>query len=115
MSGAAVVGGYPYRVSESGTVTRRERGVWRTLTRAELLALPRDGEVWTWLREQGVRRPSPSGPSGRTTPDDERDGTRMTLRLDSATTRALDALARRWGVVRSQAIARALREAADRE
>lgn len=38
----------------------------------------------------------------------------MTLRLDAETTRALDALTRRWGVVRSHAIARAIAEACQR-
>lgn len=78
MSGSAVVGGYPHRVSETGTVTRRERGAWRVLTRAELLALPRTGDVWVWLREQGVRRPSPSGESPA---EADRDSVQVKLRL----------------------------------
>ena len=104
------ISGWTWRVSPQG-VTRRNStaGPWEPVTRPQLRALDVDSEEWQWLREQGVKRPSPSGPSG----GDDRSGTRMTLRLDAATTAALDELARRWGLVRSQVIARALREAAD--
>ncbi len=78
---AASVGGYPHRISENGTVTRRERGQWRVLTRTELLALPRDGEVWDWLRAHGVKRAPPSGPSGPTQPETERENRQIKLRL----------------------------------
>lgn len=109
----STIGPTMWRVSPQG-VTRRDarpsaRGPWEPVTRAELRALPVDSAEWQWLREHGVKRPSPSGPSG----GDDRLGTRMTLRLDAETTVALDALARRWGLVRSQVIARALALAAD--
>jgi len=53
----------------------------------------------------------PTTRSGPTIEEVDRLSTRMTLRLDRATTTALEALARRWGLVRSQAIARAILEA----
>lgn len=65
---------------------------WTPLTRAELLEMPRDGLVWEWLREQGVRRPSPPGRSGPTTPEDARPGVRMTLRLSEEAAARLDRL-----------------------
>ena len=59
------------------------------------------------------RKPTPErkSRSGPTIAEADRLGTRMTLRLDGDTTTALDALARRWGLVRSQVIARAIVEA----
>ena len=59
------------------------------------------------------RKPTPESKSrsGPTIPEADRLGTRMTLRLDADTTQALDALAARWGVVRSAAIARAIAQA----
>jgi len=53
----------------------------------------------------------PTTRSGPTVAEVDRLSTRMTLRLDRATTTALEALARRWGMGRSQAIARAILEA----
>ena len=53
----------------------------------------------------------PATRSGPTVAEADRLSTRMTLRLDRATTTALEALTRRWGLVRSQAIARAILEA----
>jgi len=59
------------------------------------------------------RKPTPEckSRSGPTIPEADRLGTRMTLRLDADATTALDALTRRWGIVRSLAIARAIVEA----
>lgn len=57
----------------------------------------------------GADRKSRSGP---TIPEGERHGTRMSLRLNPDAARALDVLARRWCVVRSQAIVRLIAEAA---
>ena len=114
----ATIGSMQWRVTPQGGVTRREadhaRYPWRAVTQAELRRLPVASDEWQWLRAQGVRRPSPSGPSG-VVAEADRLGTRMTLRLDSATTAALDALARRWGLVRSQVIARAILAAELRE
>lgn len=47
-----------------------------------------------------------SGPSGPTTPEAERPGCRV--RLDAGAAAAVDALAARWGVSRTEAIARAV-------
>ena len=59
------------------------------------------------------RKPTPTRKvSGRSLDESERLGTRMNLRLDPDTTAALDALARRWSIVRSQVIARLITEAA---
>lgn len=104
----ARVGGYPYRV-DGTTVSRRVRGSWADLTRAELLALPRDGAVWEWLRAQGIKRPSPSGKSGATLAESSRTGDRV--RLSNATIERADELAARWGVSRPEAIAKAVLEA----
>jgi len=62
------------------------------------------------------RKPTPErkSRSGPTIAEGDRLGTRMTLRLDGVTTSALDALAARWGLVRSQVIAKVIREAAER-
>jgi hypothetical protein len=54
---------------------------WRSMTRAQLLALPVDGPEWEWLRAAGMRRPSPSGPSGPTTPAARRSTVQVSLRL----------------------------------
>lgn len=101
--GSARLASYPYRVTEAGAVERRVRGDWHPLTRAELLALPVDGEVWAWLRERGLRRPSPSGPS---TPEDARGTVRVTLRLPPEAAARLDALATESGVSRAEVVAR---------
>ena len=58
------------------------------------------------------RKPKPKSRSGPTIAEGDRLGTRMNLRLDPETTQALDALARRWSLVRSQVIARLITEAA---
>ena len=86
----------------------REGAVYRDGTRVsrrELLALPRDGAVWTWLRAHGVRRPSPSGRSGPTPTDERRTGQRVTLRLAPEAAEALATLARERGVSRSEVVA----------
>jgi hypothetical protein len=99
--------GTTWRVTPRGVTRRITTEPWEAVTPAQLRALAVDSAEWQWLREQGVKRPSPIGtPDTRT--DDERLGTRMTLRLDPDVTTALDALTRRWGVVRSHAIARAI-------
>ncbi len=72
-----------YRVERYLEDTSLHRGNagdgWQTLTRRELLAL--DAETWEWLRSVGVRRPSPSGPSGPTQPEADRSTVQVLLRL----------------------------------
>ena len=101
------IDGVEWRVAQSGAVTRRSTGGrWEPVTRGALLEHAADSALWDWLREQGVRRPSPSG---TTVPETERAGARV--RLDETATGDADALAKRWGCGRAEAIAKALREA----
>lgn len=105
------IGGAEWRVAQGGAVTRRTAGrSWEPVTRAELLSHDADGELWEWLREQSVRRPSPSG---RSLPEAERGGCRV--RLDEAATAHADALAERWGCGRPEAVSRALELARARQ
>lgn len=67
------IDGTQWQVDEDGVVTSRVgRGEWLRPSRSELLAHDAQGPVWTWLRAQGVRRPSPSGSRGRDVSDAER-------------------------------------------
>ena len=104
----AVLGGDPHRVSDIGTVTRYAHGTWQALTRAELLALPRSGAVWKWLRAQGVRRPSPSG---ATQAESKRARKGVLVRLSVDELADVDAYAEREGLNRSDAIVHAVRVA----
>jgi hypothetical protein len=54
-------------------------GSWVPLTRAEMLELT--NRTWLWLRQRGIRRPSPSGPSGPTTPEGQRGTVQVLVRL----------------------------------
>lgn len=107
MTSEARVGGYPYRV-DGTTVSRRVRGAWVDLSRADLLALPRDGAVWEWLRAQGIKRPSPSG---ATQAEGSRARKPVMLRLTTDELADVDAVADDWGVARSDAVARLAKEA----
>lgn len=100
------IAGVTWRVSPQG-VTRRDGRRWAPVTRAELLALPLDGEVWAWLREHGITRPSPSG---ATQPEAERRAGQVLLRLSDDVRRRLDQLADAWGVTRSAAVGRLVDE-----
>ena len=51
--------------------------------------------------------------SGPTQPEDERRAGQVLLRLRPSVTRSLDALARRWGVSRSEVVARLVSDARD--
>ena len=96
----------------SGGMHHPRRYEWRAMTNAELLKFPATCDLWVQLRQRGVRRPSPSGPRGPETRTEADRGTRVRL-SDEATSDA-DKLARRWGVSRPEAVARALREIAHR-
>lgn len=99
----ATIGDVEVRVVE-GLVSVRQVGErrWRQPTRRELLALPADGEVWTWLRGHGVWRPSPSG----TLTEDERDTVQVKLRLSAKDANRLRELAEREGVAVSAWVAK---------
>lgn len=82
-----------YRLQPGRVVERRVGKLW---TRVSLQSLardfPPDSDVWTWLRSEGIRRPAPSGPSGRSRPPAERPGVPVALRLDARVVEALGAL-----------------------
>jgi hypothetical protein len=71
-------------------------------------------EFWIWLAQHGIRRPSPPGPSGATTPEKERKTKRVVLRLPPAAKSALDRLSRERGVAKSDVVAALLLRAATR-
>jgi len=115
--------GTRFRIEDDGSVStyelcstgynRPRQREWQTMTNSTLLAYSPKSEFWVWLRENGIRRPSPSGPRGpETRTEADRGGARV--RLDEAATSDADTLAKRWGVSRPEAIARALREIAHR-
>ncbi len=53
-----------------------------------------DSPLWQWLREQGIVRPAPSGP---TTPQGERRGRRYEVRLEGEHLAAMERLIERYG------------------
>ena len=110
--------GWLLRLSPSGAVEARSGTATGEWTRAPLRALARAYAVsegpWPWLLEHGIRRPSPSGSSGSTQPEGERLRKQRLLRLSDDEAAALDAVAERWGVSRSDAVARLAREELER-
>ena len=86
-----------YRIDRLGVRPTAAHG--RYLSRAELLALPED--VWEWLRLHGVRRPSPSGPSGTAVPHARRRGRRVEVYLGDDASAALDRGIGRHGSARA--------------
>ena len=48
-----------------GALYRRTPDGWRPMSARSLLVFDRTSPVWVWLRSQGIRRPSPSGPRDR--------------------------------------------------
>ena len=79
---------------EPGDVVERLTGkVWAPVSRQSLAReFPADSPVWDWLRSCGIRRPSPSGASGRSKPPAARPGVPVALRLDERVVEALRAL-----------------------
>lgn len=69
---------------------------------------PADDPIWTWLREHGAVRKSPSGPSGTTQPESERRNVQVLLRLAPDVAAHLRAAAERDGVNVSAWVARAV-------
>lgn len=82
---------------------------WQPAPLRELARAYAVGEgPWPWLRERGIRRPTPSGTQ---TGEADRSRQQVKLRLSVDDRAALDALAARWGCSLSEAVARAVREA----
>lgn len=102
------------------TPERRDGTHWRKMTRRELLAFPKDGPEWAWLREHGVRRPSPpsrtGGGSKGALPADRRARGLVQFGgwVRPEQLAAMDALATHWGCSRTEAIVRAVEAAAKR-
>ena len=74
--------GWTLRVRDGRPEYRSDDGAWQ---RAPMRLLARhhsvDSDLWTWLRQHGVRRPSPSGTSGPTTPEAQRGTVQVLVRL----------------------------------
>lgn len=82
---------------------------WQPAPLRELARAYAVGEgPWPWLRERGIRRPTPSGTQ---TGEADRSRQQVKLRLSVDDRAELDALAARWGCSLSEAVARAVREA----
>lgn len=71
---------------------------YRPMRQRDILALPVDSEAWTWLRSQGVRRPSPSG---ATTPPERRTNQAVLLTLAPPVREHLDTMQAADGATRS--------------
>lgn len=84
---------FDYRI-RAGVVQRREAlHPWAPLTKAEKLALPVDGVVWDWLRENGITRPSPSGRSATNAERAASGKVRVEVWLSGPAAESLDELA----------------------
>jgi hypothetical protein len=64
-----------------------------------------DSPLWDWLRENGIRRPSPSGVSV----EEDRSKVQRKLRLDPRDDAALETLARARGMTMSDLVAQWIR------
>jgi len=58
--------------------SRRGGGKWELTSGQSLLRFAVDSALWGWLKEQGYKRPPPSGP---TPSEDERSNVQVKLRL----------------------------------
>jgi hypothetical protein len=85
-----------------------EEGPWVPLSPRALLYRPAGTAVWVWLRSQGVRRPSPSGPSGRRMSPRSPRAPHVDWTPGAASLALLDALCRVWGCSRPEALRRAV-------
>lgn len=110
--------GIEIRIHPDEGVQHRDGERWRKMTRRELLAYPKGGEVWAWLKEHGVRRPSPpSATRGITPTNEERRATgkaRLLAWISPDQLATMDALAERWGCSRTEAVIRAVEAAMKR-
>lgn len=92
-----------YRVERADppVVLVEEGGIWRRMTRSEILDHPASTKFWKELKQRGVlRRPSPPGPAGPPTPYKQRlSGGRVRLEvyLSPQAAEALEELVRVHG------------------
>jgi hypothetical protein len=91
------------RVRRTGDVEMLDGERW---VDAPLRQLARDYAVgegpWPWLREHGVRRPSPSGTAGYA----GRRKKSVLLHFTDAELERIDAIAKAWGLPRNAAVVR---------
>jgi hypothetical protein len=69
---------------------------WKARSKRSLLEYAVDSPVWAWLKAQGVKRPAPSGKSGRNPPRADR-GHLVEVKLSKAAAAALERLVVRYG------------------
>lgn len=98
------IAGITYRVRD-GSPERRAEGEARftPMRPRDLLALPATSEAWIWLREHGVRRPSPSGGNQegspwRSTPNEMRHNQPVKITLPPETREAGERMAAEDGL-----------------
>lgn len=126
-----VIGNVAYRVRLSDVWRNRElpedgvtvrlfvgpaeaSGPWSPMSWAKALSEPSDGELWTWLRRFGLRRPSPSGANARRSnlPESDRNTVRVSLRLRPAMAKALLGLAERRALTMNRFVEELIESAA---
>lgn len=85
-----------------GRVSVRENGAraWLPVSKRYLLRFAVDSPAWDWLREQGLRRPSPSGK----TKEEDRSTVQQKLRLNREVWNVLNRLAGETGMTKSQLV-----------
>jgi hypothetical protein len=100
--------GRHWRTNACGVVrwqpgTNPKGGSWSRVSVWTLDKYPADSPLWVWLRSVGVVRP------GHTqTPETQRDRPVLSVRVSRQAREALDALERRWGCSRGEALERAI-------
>lgn len=87
-----------------GVVSVREPGTlssWSPVSGQALLRYAVDSPLWAWLREQGVRRPSPSG----RTREEDLSTVQVKLRVDPKVRTKLHTLSKATGKTMSELVA----------
>jgi hypothetical protein len=104
-------GVYEYQVDAVG-VSRRRKGsddAWATCSLQQLRATaPASSSLWEWLKANGIKRPSPSGPSGA---DANRTTVAVYVRLPPEDAESLKAIAANMGIGVGQLISQWVRRA----
>jgi hypothetical protein len=108
--------GFLLRTSNGVIERRDDGGTWaptaKTVLRDEFSA---DSDVWTWLKDQGIKRPSPSGTVRSDKEYAARGYERIGLRIQTEVMAKLDKLVALAGrTSRTDAIVHAIEEAFDR-